>query len=50
MKSLKPRSAFLLAAALIISAVAALNIGYCETYWAEDNITVFFIKKNSPYK
>lgn len=45
MKKVEPRSALLLTAALIISAVAALNIGYYETYWAEDNITVFFIKK-----
>lgn len=30
---------------LIITAWTVLNIGYYDTHWAEDNITVFFIKK-----
>ncbi len=45
MKNLNLRSALLLTSALTISTVAVLNIGYYETYWAEDNITVFFIKQ-----
>jgi hypothetical protein len=47
MKSLKLRPALLLTTALIVSSVAILNIGYYETHWAEDNIAVFFIKKES---
>jgi len=45
MKSLKLRPALLLTTALIVSSVAILNIGYYDTHWAEDNIAVFFIKK-----
>lgn len=41
----KPTSRFLLLLALVISAGTALNVGYYDTHWAEDNITVFFIKK-----
>jgi hypothetical protein len=48
MKNLNLRSALLLTSALTISTVAVLNIGYYDTYWAEDNITVFFIKKKNP--
>jgi hypothetical protein len=45
MKSLKPRSSFLLTAVLLTGGWTILNIGYYDTHWAEDNITVFFIKK-----
>jgi hypothetical protein len=44
-KTQKPKSRFLLLLAFIISAGTALNVGYYDTPWAEDNITIFFIRR-----